>query len=154
MASLTKIFTGELLRREFCTVEKRAFFFSMASLGLPGLMGFVAEFFIFRGAFPAGGVITIFAGLAVLGIIFTAAFFLWKVIQLILLGPPNEEWAHGEHRISDLSRREVWVLAPLALATLIFGLYPRFLLDLINAATMSILGQAGNVAVALAPFLR
>ncbi|MCW5852427.1 MAG: NADH-quinone oxidoreductase subunit M, partial [Anaerolineae bacterium] len=129
-------------------------FFSMASLGLPGLMGFVAEFFIFRGAFPAGGVITIFAGLAVLGIIFTAAFFLWKVIQLILLGPPNEEWAHGEHRISDLNRREVWILAPLALATLVFGLYPRFLLDLINAATLSILGQAGNVAVALAPFLR
>jgi NADH-quinone oxidoreductase subunit M len=121
-------------------------FFSMASLGLPGLMGFVAEFLIFRGAFPAGGAITIFAALSVLGIVFTAAFFLWKVIQLILLGPPNPEWA-VEHPLKDLTRKELWTLLPLAAATLIFGIYPRVLLDPINQATVAILSNASGGAV-------
>ncbi len=129
-------------------------FFAMASLGLPGLMGFVAEFFIFRGAFPAGGMMTLFATLAVLGIIFTAAFFLWKVIQMILLGPPNPEWAHGEHRLVDLNRREVQILVPLALATLVFGLFPSLLLNMINATTVAILGGAANVTVALSQLVR
>ncbi|MCW5852745.1 MAG: NADH-quinone oxidoreductase subunit M [Anaerolineae bacterium] len=128
--------------------------FAMASLGLPGLMGFVAEFLIFRGAFPAGSWITVFALLGVLGIIFTAALFLWKVIQLILLGPPAPEWAEGEHKLLDLTRREVWILAPMMLATVIFGIFPGLLLNLINPSTLDILASASNVAVALAPFLR
>ena len=131
-------------------------FFAMASLGLPGLMGFVAEFFILRGAFPAGGMITVFAALAVLGIIFTAAFFLWKVIQMILLGPPNEAWTHEPHdlRQNDLKRPEIVILAPLALATLVFGVYPAPLLNVINQATINILGSAGNLGIALNQFIR
>ena len=89
-----------------------------------------------------------------LGIIFTAALFLWKVIQLILLGPPAPEWAEGEHKLLDLTRREVWILAPMMLATVIFGIFPGLLLNLINPSTLDILASASNVAVALAPFLR
>ncbi|NIV33145.1 MAG: NADH-quinone oxidoreductase subunit M, partial [Anaerolineae bacterium] len=50
----------------------------LASLGLPGLAGFVAEFMVFRGAVA---IIPWIAAFGVLGVVVTAAFFLWKVIQ-------------------------------------------------------------------------
>ncbi len=50
----------------------------LASLGLPGLAGFVSEFLIFRGAFA---IIPYIAGFGVIGVVVTAAFFLWKVIR-------------------------------------------------------------------------
>ena len=136
----------------FATLPRYAgflIFFAMASLGLPGLMGFVAEFLIFRGSFPAGGTITIITLFAVLGIVFTAAFFLWKVIQLILLGSPNPEWTEGEHKLQDLTRSETWILGPIAACTLLFGVVPGILLVAINASSLNILAQASNVQIAL-----
>ncbi|MBI3734883.1 MAG: NADH-quinone oxidoreductase subunit M, partial [Chloroflexi bacterium] len=64
---------------------------SFASLGLPGLAGFVSEFMIFRGAFA---IIPGIAAVGVLGIVITAAFILWKIIQMVFLGPLNEKWAN------------------------------------------------------------
>ncbi len=98
----------------------------LASLGLPGLMGFVAEFFVFVGAF---GIFPYLTVVAVTGVIFTAAMFLWT-IQRIFLGPFNERWAG----LADMDTREKISLIPLAVLMVIFGLYPRPLLDVINAA--------------------
>ncbi|MCL6641300.1 MAG: NADH-quinone oxidoreductase subunit M [Candidatus Rokubacteria bacterium] len=98
----------------------------LASLGLPGLMGFVAEFLVFVGSFGVFPELTV---VAVTGVIFTAAMFLWT-IQRIFLGPKNPRW----ETLPDLDRREAWSLAPLAALMLIFGIYPKPLLDIINAA--------------------
>ncbi len=98
----------------------------LASLGLPGLMGFIAEFLIFVGAF---GVFPEMTVAAVTGVIFSAAMFLWT-IQRIFLGPLNPRWA----QLPDMDRREVISLVPLAALMLVFGVYPRPLLDMINIA--------------------
>ncbi len=98
----------------------------LASLGLPGLMGFVAEFLIFVGSF---GIFPYLTAVAVTGVVFSAAMFLWT-IQRIFLGPPNERWTH----LPDMDAREKVALVPLAALMLIFGIYPRPLLDVINAA--------------------
>jgi NADH-quinone oxidoreductase subunit M len=102
----------------------------LASLGLPGLMGFVAEFLIFVGSFGVFPELTV---IAVTGVIFSAAMFLWT-IQRIFLGPLNPRWAD----LPDLDRREAISLVPLAAIMLIFGVYPRPLLDIINAAMASL----------------
>jgi len=98
----------------------------LASLGLPGMMGFVAEFFIFVGSF---GIFPYLTAVAVTGVIFTAAMFLWT-IQRIFLGPANERWAG----LPDMDTREKISLVPLAVLMVLFGLYPKPLLDVINAA--------------------
>lgn len=102
----------------------------LASLGLPGLMGFVAEFLIFLGSF---GIFPRLTALALLGIVITAAMFLWTV-QRIFLGPPNTRWAG----LPDMDRRELVSLVPLVAIMVIFGLYPRPLLDIINVAMTSL----------------
>ena len=104
---------------------------TFASLGLPGLAGFVSEFLVFRGAFA---LIRPFAIVSALGIIISAAYLLWKVIQQVLLGPLNERWA----RLTDMNSREVVTLVPLMFFMLIFGLYPAAILDLINEAAAAI----------------
>ncbi|HEX9531921.1 MAG TPA: NADH-quinone oxidoreductase subunit M [bacterium] len=98
----------------------------LASLGLPGLMGFVAEFFIFVGSF---GIFPYLTAVAVTGVLFTAAMFLWT-IQRIFLGPVNERWA----ALPDMDTREKVSLVPLAVLMVVFGLFPKPLLDVINAA--------------------
>ncbi len=110
--------------------------FALGSLGLPGLMGFVAEFLVFRGALP---LLTPFAALSVFGIVVTAAFFLWKVIQTILLGPLNERWAD----LPDMTPGEIITLAPLLVIMALFGVFPRPILDLINTATVTLLKHIG-----------
>ena len=105
----------------------------LASLGLPGLMGFVAEFFIFVGSF---GIFPYLTVVAVTGVIFTAAMFLWT-IQRIFLGPFNERWAG----LPDMDTREKISLVPLAVLMVIFGLYPRPLLDVINAAMTTLVAM-------------
>lgn len=98
----------------------------LASLGLPGLMGFVAEFLIFVGSFGVFPELTV---IAVTGVIFSAAMFLWT-IQRIFLGPANPRWTS----LPDLDRREAISLVPLAVLMLVFGVYPKPLLDVINVA--------------------
>jgi NADH-quinone oxidoreductase subunit M len=115
---------------------------SFASLGLPGLAGFVSEFMIFRGALAAGdgnAAMALFTILSVLGIVITAAFFLWKVIQMILLGPENERWAG----ISDLTTAETLALAPLVFFMVLVGVYPGPVVDVINTATSTLLTSIG-----------
>ena len=107
-------------------------FTSMASLGLPGLNGFISEFLVVRGSWP---VLPVFTAVAMLGLLFTGAYIL-KGIKNVLHGPLNENWAHGEHKLTDINLRETMVIAPLMTLILIIGVYPTWLLDIINKAMM------------------
>lgn len=99
-----------------------------ASLGLPGLAGFISEFLIFIGSFQIYPWIT---SLALIGVIVTAAFFLWT-IQRMFLGPLNDQWKS----IKDMDLREIWTLAPLLIAMLFIGIYPKPVIDLMNMTLM------------------
>jgi len=90
--------------------------FAFASLGLPGLSGFVSEFLSLLGAYPVFKVITI---ISTLGIVITAGYFLY-MLQRVLMGPLNEKWA----RITDINKRELFTLAPLMLIVIVIGIYP------------------------------
>ncbi|MEZ0394977.1 MAG: NADH-quinone oxidoreductase subunit M [Anaerolineales bacterium] len=105
-------------------------FTSMASLGLPGLNGFVSEFLVVRGSWP---VLTVYTAVAMLGLLFTGAYIL-KGIKQVLHGPLNEHWAHGEHKLTEINAREIVVMAPLMALILAIGLYPAWILDVINKA--------------------
>ena len=107
-------------------------FTSMASLGLPGLNGFVSEFLVVRGSWP---VLTVYTAIAMLGLLFTGAYIL-KAIKQVLHGPLNETWAHGEHKLTEINTREIVVMAPLMALILVIGIYPAWILDVINKAMM------------------
>lgn len=109
-------------------------FTSMASLGLPGLNGFVSEFMIVRGSYQP---LTIYTAIAMLGLLFTGAYIL-KGIKKVLHGPLNEHWAHGEHKLTEINVREVLVMAPLMVLMLITGIWPMWILDIINKAVTAL----------------
>lgn len=108
-------------------------FSSMSSLGLPGLNGFVSEFLVVRGAWP---VFTLFTALSMLGLLFTGAYIL-KGISKTLHGPLNEKW---KGHLTDINRRELLVLAPLVVLMLWLGLWPAWLLNVINQAVVTFFG--------------
>ncbi len=99
-----------------------------ASLGLPGLAGFWAELMVFRGTF---GIMPAYAIVGALGIVVTAAYILWKIMQNMFLGQPNERWAG----LPDMHSWEIASLAPLLAVMVFFGLYPTPIIGLINTAT-------------------
>lgn len=107
-------------------------FTSMASLGLPGLNGFISEFMVVRGAFP---ILTVYTAISMLGLLFTGAYIL-KGIKKVLHGPMNEHWAHGEHKLTEINTREVLVMAPLMALILVIGIWPAWILEVINKAVV------------------
>ncbi|MBI5650811.1 MAG: NADH-quinone oxidoreductase subunit M [Chloroflexi bacterium] len=109
---------------------------TFASLGLPGLAGFISEFMIFRGAFAS---LTLLSTISVLGIVFGAAMLLWKVIQNVLLGTFDEgKWEHKH--LFDLTMPEILTLTPLVILMVLIGVYPSVLLNTINTISTAILG--------------
>lgn len=113
-------------------------FVSMASLGLPGLNGFVSEYLVIAGSveFFMPYVLLSTFGLLVTGI------YILKAIQKVLHGPYNEEWAEydrTQHKL-EIAPREVLALAPLVVLMLVIGLYPRLILDVINDGVVRFLG--------------
>ena len=109
---------------------------SFASLGLPGLVGFVAEVQVFIGTFA---VYPVLAFVALIGLLVTAALFL-QLIQRIFLGslPSRLEG------FADLTRREVVPLVVLLALVVAIGVYPTWLLDLISPVSDRIVGAAGG----------
>jgi len=107
-------------------------FTSMASLGLPGLNGFISEFLVVRGALP---IFKLYTAISMLGLLFTGAYIL-KGLKKVLHGPMNEHWAHGEHKLTEITTREILVMAPLMALILWIGIYPAWILDVINKAVM------------------
>ena len=109
-------------------------FTSMASLGLPGLNGFISEFLVVRGTWP---ILTAYTAISILGLLMTGAYIL-KGIRKVLHGPLNEHWAHGEHKLTEINPREILVMAPLMVLILWIGIYPAWILDVINKAVVMI----------------
>ncbi len=100
-------------------------FTSMASLGLPGLSGFVSEFMVVRGAWP---IFTAITAISMLGLLFTGVYVL-KALKLVLQGPLNMEW---KGKLTDIRAREIVVIAPLMILTLIIGIWPSWIVQVIN----------------------
>jgi len=97
---------------------------SFASLGLPGMSGFIAEFLILKGSFVLAPMVTVGASVAV----FIGAVVLIRVMKAVFHGPLNESLA-GFH---DLTSAEIIPLIPLIVLTLGIGIWPRLVLDLAN----------------------
>jgi NADH-quinone oxidoreductase subunit M len=132
----------------------------MASLGLPGLAGFISEVLCFIGAFqavgpagqthfaiPAEHYYRILTALSVGGVVIGAAYFLWSY-QKVFLGPIREKYAN----LPDMDLREFFTLAPLAAITVLLGLYPAPILGLLERSVdllVTHMGAAGGV-----PWLR
>jgi len=99
-------------------------FTSMASLGLPGLNGFVGEFLIVRGSW---GVFSLMVALSMLGLLMTGAY-IFKAIGQTLHGPIKDEW----RGLKDMTFREHAVIWPLMALMLSLGVWPMWLLAIIN----------------------
>ncbi len=126
----------------------------MASLGLPGLSGFIGEVLTFMGAFPVYRVMTI---LAATGVIITAAYHLWAM-QRMFLGKFREEWRTSHYleafggKFPEINTREIISLVPLAVIVLVLGFYPKPLLTLIDRGVLdlsSIVSPPGPTQIAL-----
>lgn len=96
-----------------------------ASLGLPGLSGFVSEILVFFGAFAAFPWLT---ALAVLGIILAAGYILW-MIQLAMFGPRREQF----DGLTDATFVEAVPLVLMIIAIVGVGVYPSFLSDVFKS---------------------
>jgi NADH-quinone oxidoreductase subunit M len=101
-------------------------FTMFASLGLPGLAGFVPEFLSLAGAFPVFPVLVIISGV---GIVITAAYFLWT-IRRMFLGKLMPRWEN----LPDINFRELVTVVPLMVLIVLIGVYPSVLIKLMDPA--------------------
>lgn len=112
-------------------------FFVLASVGLPGLNGFVGEFLTLIGAFMSPGNVLgyEYAAFAGIGMILAAIYLLYMVGKVIF-GPvlvPDVHTEDGGHDLKDLNGREILTLLPLAAGCLILGLFPYNMLASLEA---------------------
>jgi NADH-quinone oxidoreductase subunit M len=116
--------------------------FTMANVGLPGTSGFVGEFLTLVGAFSANSWVAFFA---TFGVILSAAYALW-LYRRVVYGALEKPSLAG---IADLSVREFAILTPLVLLTVYFGVYPKPILNMSEAAVTSLIQAAKAATVAL-----
>jgi len=133
----------------FTTVAVIAFF---ASLGLPGLAGFIAELLVLLGAFASAttsGMLPRWLAIAAMaGMILGAAYYLWALQRMFF----GKHWIHPELRertkLADLTVREYCLFVPLAILVFVFGIFPSVLLDKISPGVSSflehVLAQSGT----------
>jgi NADH-quinone oxidoreductase subunit M len=120
-------------------------FVALSSAGLPGLNGFVGEFAILVGSFASPVLSPWFAGVAALGVIL-AAVYLLVMFEKVFLGPLT----HEENKtLKDVSLREVIVLAPVLIAILWIGLYPKFFFALINPSVERLVSTLTSAAAGM-----
>jgi NADH-quinone oxidoreductase subunit M len=106
--------------------------FTLANIGLPGTSGFVGEFLTLIGTFRINNWV---ATLATLGTILSAAYALWLYRKMIFgrLEKPSL------FRIKDIGWREMVILAPLVVLTILFGVYPKPVLDISSASVTQLI---------------
>ncbi len=107
----------------------------LSSLSLPGLNSFVSEMLVFVGTFLRHRALAV---AAVAGIIL-AALYILVMYQRTMHGPLRQ----GSEAVTDLTRREAWVIAPVLVLIVALGFYPKPLLDVIDPAVRSTLHQTG-----------
>ena len=99
--------------------------FTMANVGLPGTSGFVGEFLTLMAVFQVN---TWVAAVATTGVIFSAAYALW-LYRRVVMGDLIKESLKS---ITDMTRREKAIFAPLVVMTILLGIYPALILDIIG----------------------
>jgi NADH-quinone oxidoreductase subunit M len=114
-------------------------FFVFASVGLPGLSGFVGEFLALVGTFQKS---PLAAAVATFVMIFAAGYLLW-MLQRVAFGELSDFLRGLGHHLVDMRPVEALTLVPLGALVVVLGLWPGLVLDLV----------AGSVATALDPFL-
>lgn len=114
------------------------YFTFFASLGLPGLSGFVSEFLCFIGSFKE---YTWLVAISTFGIIITASYFLWT-IQRVFLGPFNRKW----EQLTDINGRELFTVIPLMVLAVLIGVLPSLLINMMTP-TMNMLVQLTRVGM-------
>lgn len=98
-----------------------ALLFTMASLGLPALGNFIAEFLILMGSFSVSIPLTV---IATLGLVFSALYSL-RLMQKVFLGPIKVD-----HPLKDFSAREMVIMAAFTIGIVALGVYPQPVLDM------------------------
>jgi NADH-quinone oxidoreductase subunit M len=114
LASIMPLYTG---------VSALAIF---ASMGLPGLSGFISEVLVLLGSWQKYPILTVFAAT---GVILTAGYLLWT-IQRVYLGAINEKYK----AMPEINARELFTMIPLGIIVIILGVYPSVMLDLLRAS--------------------
>ncbi|OWU83645.1 NADH-quinone oxidoreductase chain 13 [Oceanicola sp. 22II-s10i] len=109
-------------------------FFTMANVGLPGTSGFIGEFLTLMGIFQVN---TIVAAVATTGVILSAAYALW-LYRRVVMGDLIKE---SLKTISDMTRREKAIFAPLVAMTLLLGVYPSLVTDIIGPSTEALVSH-------------
>jgi NADH-quinone oxidoreductase subunit M len=110
--------------------------FMMASIGVPGLNGFVSEFLILAGTFITH---RWWAVVAVVGVIVAAIYLLWAY-QQVFHGVPKPE----DEKTRDLTWLERLVVAPLIILIVVLGVYPKPVLDRINPSVTQLVAHVEN----------
>lgn len=109
-----------------------------ASLGLPGLNGFISEFLVFFGVYQSTVVPKWMLMAALPCLVLTAAYILWTIKRVFLGELTNEKYK----KFPDLNFNEVVALAPLGLMCIVVGVYPRIVTDVMRPAMDAILELA------------
>ncbi|MCY3021607.1 MAG: NADH-quinone oxidoreductase subunit M [Planctomycetota bacterium] len=118
-----------------------------ASMGLPGLSGFISEILVFLGAFGSDmgsrsssarsvASMTVVAGI---GVILAAAYLLW-MLQRMFFGPLNEKYKG----LTDLTGRELFSLVPLVVVVVLFGVYPQPLINMCKTSVENTMAHVRN----------
>ncbi len=109
----------------------------MASLGLPGLSGFVGEALSLLGAFQEFPLLTI---LSTIGIVVGAAYFLWT-FQRVFLGTLNPKY----EELPEINRREIVTLVPLGILTIVLGIMPSIAIDMFNVSVSNLVSVITSI---------
>jgi NADH-quinone oxidoreductase subunit M len=112
--------------------------FTMANCGLPGTSGFVGELLALMAVFKTNTWAAVFA---TTGVILSAAYALW-LYRRVVFGALEKD---SLKKIADLEAREIAILAPLVLLTLLFGFYPAPVLDMSASAVGNLVAQTKAV---------
>jgi len=106
----------------------------LASLGLPGTVGFVAEFFTFLGCYSSDiGGIRVATIVAISGVVLTAGYILW-MLQRVFYHEPKPEYDHVE----DADTVEKFSILAVVVMIMLVGIYPRILTDVIEVGTKAL----------------
>jgi NADH-quinone oxidoreductase subunit M len=118
-------------------------FFTMANVGLPGTSGFIGEFLTLMGIFQVD---TWVAAVATSGVILSAAYALW-LYRRVVFGTMVKEALYS---ITDMDRRERAIFAPLVVMTLLLGVYPALVTDMIGPSVKALIDHVGTAVQAAA----
>jgi NADH-quinone oxidoreductase subunit M len=109
-------------------------FFTMANVGLPGTSGFIGEFLVLMGIFQVN---TWVAAVATSGVILSAAYALW-LYRRVVMGDLIKESLKS---ITDMTSREKAIFAPLVVMTLLLGVYPALVTDIIGPSVEALVSN-------------